>query len=91
LHRNADTTGSTFWQNALKQGVSRGEVLAGFTNSPEFQSASANKVALTLGYVGLLGQAPDAGALNQALAQNQSGVELIGQLLNSGDYLGRFM
>ncbi|MFZ6723806.1 DUF4214 domain-containing protein, partial [Undibacterium sp. Ji49W] len=70
LHRSSDTAGKAYWLGQLNSGVSRGDLLAGFTESTEFKASSQSKVSLTLDYIGLLGHAPDAATFNQLLAQS---------------------
>ncbi|MFZ6659048.1 DUF4214 domain-containing protein, partial [Undibacterium sp. TJN19] len=92
LHRASDAAGKAYWLGQLSNGVSRGDLLAGFTESTEFKAASQSKVSLTLDYIGLLGHAPDQATFNQLLAQSGTDtVTLIGQFINSPEYLARFM
>ena len=92
LHRPADAAGKTYWVNQLSSGVNRGDLLASFTESTEFKAASQAKVALTLDFVGLLGRAPDPATFNELLNQpNSDSITLIGQFINSDEYIGRFM
>ncbi len=90
LHRSPDNAGKAFWMQCLEQGMSRATVLSNFTESQEFKASSAEKVTLTLCYVGLLGQAPDPAVFNDTLNQHQDTVSLIGQLISSQDFLTRF-
>ena len=92
LHRGSDAAGQAYWLGQLNSGLSRGDMLAGFTESAEFKASSQAKVSLTLDYIGLLGHAPDQATFNALLAQgNTDVVTLIGQFLNSPEYLARFM
>jgi hypothetical protein len=92
LHRPADAAGKAYWVNQLISGFNRGDLLASFTESAEFKVASQTKVALTLDFVGLLGRAPDPVAFNELLNQpNLDTVTLIGQFIQSDEYIGRFM
>jgi len=92
LHRPADAGGKAYWMNQLISGFNRGDLLASFTESTEFKAASGNKVALTLDFVGLLGRAPDPVTFNQLLNQPQTdNVTIIGQFIQSAEYIGRFM
>ena len=92
LHRSSDTAGKSYWVGQLNNGFSRGDLLASFTESTEFKANSQGKVALTLDYIGLLGHAPDQATFDALLAQgNTDVVSLIGQFLNSPEYLARFM
>jgi len=92
LHRSSDATGKSYWLGQLGNGLSRGDMLAGFTESTEFKDNSQAKVSLTLDYVGLLGHAPDQATFDSSLAQQGSDmVTLIGQFLNTPEYVARFM
>ncbi|PXX39890.1 DUF4214 domain-containing protein, partial [Undibacterium pigrum] len=92
LHRPSDAAGKAYWLGQLGNGLSRGDMLAGFTESTEFKANSQAKVSLTLDYVGLLGHAPDQATFDALLAQSGTDiVTLIGQFMNSPEYLARFM
>ena len=92
LHRSSDASGKSYWVGQLNNGFSRGDLLASFTESTEFKANTKDKVALTLDYIGLLGHAPDQASFDALLAQgNTDVVTLIGQFLNSPEYLARFM
>jgi hypothetical protein len=92
LHRPADASGKAYWVNQLVSGFNRGDLLASFTESTEFKADSQKKVALTLDFVGLLGRAPDLATFNELLNQpNLDTVTLIGQFIQSDEYVGRFM
>ncbi|BBB67568.1 hypothetical protein UNDYM_3315 [Undibacterium sp. YM2] len=92
LHRSSDAAGKAYWLGQLGNGLSRGDMLAGFTESTEFKANSQSKVSLTLDYIGLLGHAPDQATFDALLAQSGTDVvTLIGQFINSPEYLARFM
>ncbi|MBI3729453.1 MAG: DUF4214 domain-containing protein, partial [Burkholderiales bacterium] len=92
LHRSSDAAGKAYWLGQLGNGLSRGDMLAGFTESTEFKANSQSKVSLTLDYIGLLGHAPDQATFDTLLAQSGTDmVTLIGQFINSPEYLARFM
>ncbi|WP_162059515.1 Ig-like domain-containing protein [Undibacterium sp. KW1] len=92
LHRSSDAAGKAYWLGQLGNGLSRGDMLAGFTESSEFKANSQSKVSLTLDYIGLLGHAPDQATFDALLAQSGTDVvTLIGQFINSPEYLARFM
>ncbi|WP_162060884.1 DUF4347 domain-containing protein [Undibacterium sp. KW1] len=92
LHRSSDAAGKAYWLGQLGNGLSRGDMLAGFTESTEFKANSQSKVSLTLDYIGLLGHAPDQTTFDALLAQSGTDVvTLIGQFINSPEYLARFM
>ncbi len=92
LHRSSDAAGKAYWLGQLGNGLSRGDMLAGFTESAEFKANSQSKVSLTLDYIGLLGHAPDQVTFDALLGQAGTDVvTLIGQFINSPDYLARFI
>ncbi|WP_162059512.1 DUF4347 domain-containing protein [Undibacterium sp. KW1] len=92
LHRTADAAGQAYWLGQLNNGLSRGDMLAGFTESAEFKVNSQSKVSLTLDYIGLLGHAPDQATFDTLLSQSGTDVvTLIGQFINSPEYLARFI
>ncbi len=92
LHRSSDAAGKAYWLGQLGNGLSRGDMLAGFTESTEFKANSQSKVSLTLDYIGLLGHAPDQATFDTLLSQSGTDmVTLIGQFINSPEYLARFM
>ncbi|MFZ6777240.1 Ig-like domain-containing protein [Undibacterium sp. Ji83W] len=92
LHRSSDAAGKAYWLGQLGNGLSRGDMLAGFTESTEFKANSQSKVSLTLDYIGLLGHAPDQATFDALLSQSGTDVvTLIGQFINSPEYLARFM
>ncbi len=51
LHRAGETGGVTFWNTMLGQGVSRADVLAAFSESPENVAATASLIANGINYV----------------------------------------
>ncbi len=63
LGRGADAGGRAFWVDRLSQGVGRGEMMAQFSESPEFVDGTDGLVKATMLYLGLLRRVPDAGGL----------------------------
>ena len=45
LGRNADGDGLTYWSGQLDEGLSRGRVMLGFSDSPEYRSQAASVIA----------------------------------------------
>ena len=79
----------------LKLGTTRGEVLAGFAQSGEYQELMREEVSVTLLYVGLLGRTPDQGGYAHWLHAIESrqddvlgGIEAF---LGSQEYHDRFL
>lgn len=94
LNREADLPGLLYWQTQLAAGMSKGQVLTFFTNSPEFESGSQSQITATLTSLGLLGQLPDQPTLDGLVADVTAGtplIEIIGNMLASSEYHDRFL
>lgn len=93
LGRLPDAAGLAFWTGVLDQGLmTRGEVLANFSESAEFQLLIANKVYVVGAYDGLLLRVPSQMELDTAVAILDGGgskTTFIGGLLGSNEYLMR--
>ncbi len=63
LGRVADAAGRADWVNALNGGASTGSVLAGFSNSLEFQQKANSLVTNALAYHAIAGRAPTSAEL----------------------------
>jgi hypothetical protein len=59
LGRQPDPAGLDFWLEQLRQGATWGEVLLGFTQSPEYRAALASRITADLYYRGFLNRDPD--------------------------------
>lgn len=57
--RSADAGGKTFWLEQLGSGISRGAMMAGFSQSPEYIAQTNGSVRATMLYLGMLRRAPD--------------------------------
>jgi serine protease len=94
LGRQADPDGLAFWTDELDSGRrSRGEVMIGFIDSPEFQGLYGNKVYVTMVYMGLLRRSPDPDGFAYWVGRMNSGDSgqiLIEGFLNSAEYAARF-
>ncbi len=78
----------------LTSGVTRGAVLVGFSESPEYQQASLIDVYVTMMYVGMLRRAPEQAGFDFWKAYMQggnSGLALILGFLNAPEYRNRFL
>ncbi len=94
LHRGADPAGAAYWGGRLSAGtISRGGVMAGFSESGEYSRGTATLVDVIVVYSALLRRAPDASGLAYWMGQLQAGAPLarlaVG-LLGSSEYLRRF-
>ena len=94
LGRDPEAAGYAYWMGRLNSGMSRGELMVGFSESIENQQASVNSQLVTLAYTGLLRRVPQSAEHARWLADIQSGraavLDLIDHLLNSPEYAARF-
>ena len=95
LARQPDPAGSTYWTNQLDTGaMTRGEVMLGFSESPEYVQKSYNGVYVTMLYHGMLRRAPDPAGFQYWVAQLDAGapsLDLIISFLGSAQYRARFL
>ena len=94
LGRAPDTGGRAFWLGQLNGGMTRGEMMIGFSESAEYQSAIFNETYVTMMYVGMLKRAPDSGGFAfwvGYLDGGNSGQTLISGFLGSAEYHNRFL
>jgi hypothetical protein len=59
LSRPPDPAGLAGWLSLLQSGYTRGQVLLGFSESPEYQVLISTEVFVTMMYVGMLRRTPD--------------------------------
>ena len=94
LGRQPDEGGLAFWTGELDSGHrSRGQVMAGFSESAEYAELTGNPVYVTMTYMGLLRRAPDQGGFDYWVGRMDSGDSgqiLIDGFLASAEYAGRF-
>ncbi len=93
LGRSADAEGRAYWAGQLAAGMSRGEMMAGFSESEEYRTRSYRQVQVTMMYGAMLRRAPDQGGFDYwvaALAAGGSVLELVGGFLDSSEYGSRF-
>ena len=95
LGRAPDAFGLAYWVAQLDGGsMTRGQVMVGFSESPEYQQTSYNRVFVTMIYYGMLVRMPDAAGFAYWVAQLNSGasaLNLINGFLAAGEYHGRFL
>ena len=73
LDREPDAAGEEHWTGQLADGAStRGAVMAGFSESPEYRIGLASSVQVVLTYVAMLERSPDAGDLVQGMTRGAS-------------------
>ena len=94
LGRAPDAAGQAAWLDRMANGMSRGEVMIGFSESLENKSATANSVLVTMVYMGMLRREPDAAGYAYWLSEANAGrggvLRLINSLLISKEYAARF-
>ena len=64
LDREPDAGGESYWTERLRAGThTRGQVMTGFSESPEYRGVLAARVRVVLAYVAMLERSPDEGGL----------------------------
>jgi Domain of unknown function (DUF4214) len=95
LHRAPDAAGLAGWVSLLQGGYTRGQVLVGFSDSPEYQASSANQVFVTMMYAGMLRRTPEPNGFNGWVsgmnAATYSRTQVINGFFLSTEYHGRFL
>ena len=94
LARAPDTAGLNFWVGQLTTGSTRGQVMLGFSESPEYKASSANSVYVTMMYTGMLKRAPDQAGFDywvSYIGGGNSGQALINGFLAAPEYRNRFL
>jgi hypothetical protein len=94
LGRAPDAGGFAFWKGQLDTGsMTRGQVMLGFSESPEYRQSSESEVYVTMMYIGMLRRAPDPGGFAYWVGYRDAGnpgLALIDGFLASQEYRGRF-
>jgi uncharacterized delta-60 repeat protein len=95
LGRPADPAGRAHWNAQLDSGaISRGQMMIGFSESPEYSSLTANEVFVTMAYVGMMRRAPDPGGFSfwvNYMDAGNSARALIDGFIPSAEYRARFL
>ncbi len=95
LGRAPDGAGLAYWTGQLNGGfMTRGQVMVGFSESPEYQGSSYSRVFVTMVYYGMLRRMPDQAGFNYWVAQlagGSSALNLINGFLAAPEYRGRFL
>jgi len=87
LDREADAGGRSYWSDRLAGGLRRGDVMIGFSESPEYRGALADEVRVVLAYVAMLERSPDQGGLEYWSARGAGG--LVTGIYASDEYRAR--
>lgn len=93
LGRAPDAGGRAYWLQRLDTGLTRGALVVGFSESVEFRGQRNAEVQASLLYASLLRRTPDFAGFEAAVTQLKAGTPvagLIGAVLASEEYLGRF-
>ena len=93
LGRAADDHGKSYWLARLAEGMNRGDVMLSVSESAEHRALAAAEVFVTAAYAGLLRRTPEPGGFAywvDAFERGTSGHDLLGGILASGEYRGRF-
>lgn len=94
LNRAPEPAGQAYWVGRLDTGMSRGELMIGFSESAENQSATASTQLDTLVYTAMLKRVPSPAEHSRWLTDIQTGqanaLSLIGNTLQSPEYAARF-
>ena len=95
LGRAPDAFGLSYWTAQLDGGfATRGQVMVGFSESPEYQQTSYNRVFVTMTYYGMLVRMPDQAGFNYwvaLLGAGSSPLDIINGFLGASEYRGRFL
>jgi len=95
LGREPDPIGLAYWTNQLNTGpMTRGQVMVGFSESPEYTQRSYNWVFVTMIYYGMLRRVPEQTGFDYWVAQlygGASGVDLVNDFLGAGEYRARLL
>ena len=93
LGRTPDAPGYAGWLARLSSGDSRGEVMAGFTESPEFRLQTQTNVFVIMMYEGMLRRAAEQAGYDFWVSYINGGkntLDLTSGFLNSTEYRERF-
>ncbi len=95
LGRAPDQAGLDGWVALLNGGLTRGQVLLGFSDSVEYQAAMANEVFVTMMYAGMLRRTPEPSGFSGWVGFLDAGTFTREQVINgfflSTEYYGRFL
>lgn len=92
LERGSDPAGRSDWVARLESGQSRGAILVGFSESPEYRSKSEHEVIVTMAYLGMLRRAPEDGGFEYWVKRMDDGLsryELMAGFFRSDEYASR--
>ena len=94
LGRAPDAAGFAYWSGRLATGLTRGQLMVQFSESPEYTSLIGSEVYVTMMYSGMLRRAPDQAGFSFWVGYRDagnSGLALISGFLASPEYRNRFL
>lgn len=93
LGRVPDSAGRAFWADRMSGGLSRGQLMVSFSESPEYIDQTRSAVLVESLYQGLLQRSPDGQGFEYWTGVADSGepvTNLIAGMLSSDEYFNRF-
>lgn len=95
LEREPEPGGLAFWKQKLDSAeMTRGDVMIGFSESPEFKGRTTSDVFVVTSYAALVRRIPSDGEFNywvSGIDQGTPGAALVNGLVGSGEYRARFL
>ena len=94
LARAPDAAGLAHWVGQLTGGMSRGDMMVAFSESPEYRTLIGNEVYVTMMYAGMLRRSPDASGFahwTSYMDSGNPGLALINGFLAAPEYRKRFL
>ncbi len=94
LGRAPDASGLSYWVRELDRGVSRGQVMVGFSESPEYRNRQARSVTAVVLYAFLLRRDITQAELNASVQRQQAGATVAQEaqrVLDSPQYVQRVL
>lgn len=94
LGRAPDAPGLAFWTGQVDGGMTRGQMMVAFSESPEYRASINTEVYVTMMYTRMLRREPDAGGFRfwtGFMDAGNPGIALIDGFLASTEYRRRFL
>jgi hypothetical protein len=94
LGRAPDAAGLAYWAGRLATGLTRGQMMAQFSESAEYAAVIGSEVYVTMIYSGMLRRAPDQAGFDfwvGYLDKGNTGAALINGFLGATEYRQRFL
>ena len=94
LARAPDAAGLAYWTGQLAVGMSRGDMMIAFSESPEYRKVINSEVYVTMMYAGMLRRSPDASGFTYwtgYMDAGNAGLALVNAFLTAPEYRARFL